>query len=97
MKYVERVIQRGETVQYLSTIHWIVYLPTFLFLIVGAIGVTLMAKSGADPLALSLTLPLVLTGAACIAGLLYSCLVQALDNRTRRDRSADHIQTRLHP
>jgi uncharacterized membrane protein YdbT with pleckstrin-like domain len=70
MKYVERVIQPGETVQYLSTIHWIVYVPGFLFLIVGAIGLALMAKSGADPLALSLTLPLVLTGAACIAGLL---------------------------
>jgi uncharacterized membrane protein YdbT with pleckstrin-like domain len=70
MKYVERVIQPGETVQYLSTIHWIVYVPGFLFLIVGAIGLALMVKSGADPLALSLTLPLVLTGAACIAGLL---------------------------
>ena len=70
MKYVERVIQPGETVQYLSTIHWIVYVPGVLFLIVGAIGLALMAKSGADPLALSLTLPLVLTGAACIAGLL---------------------------
>jgi uncharacterized membrane protein YdbT with pleckstrin-like domain len=70
MKYVERVIQPGETVQYLSTIHWIVYVPSFFFLIAGAIGFALMAKSGADPLALSLTLPLVLTGAACIAGLL---------------------------
>ena len=70
MKYVERVIQPGETVQYLSTIHWIVYVPSILFIMVGAIGLALMAKSGADPLALSLTLPLVLTGAACIAGLL---------------------------
>jgi uncharacterized membrane protein YdbT with pleckstrin-like domain len=70
MKYVERVIQPGETVQYLSTIHWVVYVPSLLFLIVGAIGLALMVKSGADPLALSLTLPLLLTGAACIAGLL---------------------------
>lgn len=70
MKYVERVIQPGETVQYLSTIHWIVYVPSLLFLMVGAIGLALLIKSGADPLALSLTLPLLLTGAACIAGLL---------------------------
>jgi uncharacterized membrane protein YdbT with pleckstrin-like domain len=68
--YVERVIQPGEMVKYSSTVHWIVYVPCALFLIVGVIGLAFVVKSGADPLALSLTLPLLLTGAACVAGLL---------------------------
>ncbi len=71
MKYVDRVLQPGEAVQYLSTVHWIVYVPSLLFLIVGAIGLAFLVKSGANPLALSLPLPLllVLTGVGCICGL----------------------------
>jgi uncharacterized membrane protein YdbT with pleckstrin-like domain len=70
MKYVERVLQPGETVQYLSTIHWVVYVPSLLFLIVGAIGFAFLVKSGADPRALSLPIPLLLTGVGCIGGVL---------------------------
>jgi hypothetical protein len=70
MKYVERVLQPGETVQYLSTIHWIVYVPGFLFLIVGVIGLAFLAKSGGNLLALSLPLRLLLPGVGCIGGLL---------------------------
>jgi uncharacterized membrane protein YdbT with pleckstrin-like domain len=69
MKYVERVLQPGETVQYRSTIHWIIYVPSFLFFIVGAIGVALLANSGTNPLAFSLPLPLLLIGIGCIGGL----------------------------
>lgn len=70
MKYVERVLQPGETVQYLSTIHWIVYIPSLLFLIIGAIGLALLAKGGANPFPLSLPILLLLTGVGCITSLL---------------------------
>jgi uncharacterized membrane protein YdbT with pleckstrin-like domain len=69
MKYVERVLQPGETIQYLSTIHWVVYLPALLFLMVGAMGFALLVNGGANPLAPSLPLPLILIGIGCIGGL----------------------------
>ena len=70
MKYVERVLQPGESVQYLSTIHWIIYVPSFLFFMVAAFGVAVLVKSGSNPLAFSLPLPLLLIGVGCIGGLL---------------------------
>ncbi len=70
MKYVERVLQPGETVQYRSTVHWIVYAPSILFLIVGAIGLAVLVNSGASAFALSPPLPLLLISVGCICGLL---------------------------
>jgi uncharacterized membrane protein YdbT with pleckstrin-like domain len=45
MKYVEEVLQPGETVLFVSTIHWLVYWPALL-LIVAAIATDLLAASG---------------------------------------------------
>jgi uncharacterized membrane protein YdbT with pleckstrin-like domain len=70
MKYVERVLQPGETVQYRSTIHWVIYVPSFFFFMVAAIGVAILFKRGPNPLAFSLPLPLLLIGIGCIGGLL---------------------------
>src|SRR5579863_5493370 len=70
MKYVERVLQPGETVRYRSTIHWIIYAPGFFFFMVAAFGIAILAQSGANPLAISLPLPLILIGFGCTVGLL---------------------------
>src|SRR6266481_4828278 len=48
MKYVERVLQPGETIQYRSTIHWIVYLHSLVLFTVGAIGLAVLL--GANPI-----------------------------------------------
>jgi len=69
MKYVERVLQPGETIHYQSTIHWVVYLPGLLFLMAGAIGFALLMNGAANALAPSLPLPLILIGIGCIGGL----------------------------
>jgi hypothetical protein len=94
MKYVERVLQPGETVQYWSTVHWIVYAPSILLLIVGVIGLAVLVEGGASPRAF------VATSAPahwCWLHLwptqLLPRLVQTLDNRTRCDQPPDHIQT----
>jgi uncharacterized membrane protein YdbT with pleckstrin-like domain len=34
MRYVRRVLQHGETIVYGTTLHWVVYLRTILFLII---------------------------------------------------------------
>ena len=38
MSYVERVLQPGETVRHVSRIHWVVYLPGLLIVLVGLGG-----------------------------------------------------------
>jgi hypothetical protein len=70
MKYVDRVIQPGEAVQYASTIHWIVYLPSILLFALGAVGLALLGKSGAS-MAKPLPLPLglIVAGVGFLGGL----------------------------
>jgi uncharacterized membrane protein YdbT with pleckstrin-like domain len=46
MKYVEKVLQPGETVLFASTIHWLVYWPAILLLTAAA--VTALEASGHD-------------------------------------------------
>ena len=38
MSYVDRVLQPGETVRHASRIHWVVYLPGLLIVLVGLAG-----------------------------------------------------------
>ena len=43
MSYVERVLQPGEEIRHISTIHWAIYWPAilfFLFALVGSVGFT---------------------------------------------------------
>jgi uncharacterized membrane protein YdbT with pleckstrin-like domain len=47
MKYVEEVLQPGETVLFASTIHWLVYWPAILLLIASIITMFL-AAAGAE-------------------------------------------------
>ena len=71
MKYVERVIQPGEAVQYASTIHWIVYLPSILLFVLGFVGLAILGDNGAIPAGL-LPVPfaLSLVGVGFLGGLL---------------------------
>jgi uncharacterized membrane protein YdbT with pleckstrin-like domain len=55
MKYVDKVLQPGETVLFASTIHWLVYGPAILLLIV-AILVPLVGGSGHEFLWRSISL-----------------------------------------
>jgi uncharacterized membrane protein YdbT with pleckstrin-like domain len=47
MKYVEEVLQPGETVLFASTIHWLIYAPAILLLIV-AIATTFQTIGGSE-------------------------------------------------
>ncbi len=40
MTYVEKVLQPGENLRHLSRLHWILYLPGFLMLIVSLIALS---------------------------------------------------------
>ena len=67
MKYVERVLQPGETVQYRSTIHWIVYLHSLLFFIVGAAGIVVLVS--ANQLKIPLPVLALFIGVGSIGGI----------------------------
>jgi uncharacterized membrane protein YdbT with pleckstrin-like domain len=47
MSYVKEVLQPGETVLYASTIHWLIYAPAILLLIV-AIAATFQTIGGSE-------------------------------------------------
>jgi uncharacterized membrane protein YdbT with pleckstrin-like domain len=38
MSYVKSVLQPGETVRYSTDIHWIIYIPGFLLLVLGGVA-----------------------------------------------------------
>ena len=44
MKYVERVLQPGETVVYDTTLHWLVYLRAFVFFALALVCLVLAGK-----------------------------------------------------
>jgi len=50
MSYIKRVLQPGETIAYVSRLHWIVYLPGWLILVFGAAGLILLPYRGAGGL-----------------------------------------------
>ena len=50
MKYVERVLQPGETVVYATTLHWLVYMRAIVFFLIAVvclIAVTYVTEPGA--------------------------------------------------
>jgi uncharacterized membrane protein YdbT with pleckstrin-like domain len=76
MKYVEEVLQPGETVTYFTSLHWLVYLRAILLLIL-AILCLVAASAVAEPIA-ALALKII----AALLGLLG--LVSGLDAVIRR-------------
>ena len=76
MKYVEQVLQPGETVIYATSLHWLVYLRAIVLLLLAILG--LIAAAGiAEPIA-----ALALKIAAAFLGLL--ALVSGLNAAIRR-------------
>jgi len=45
MRYIERILQPGETVLYSGTIHWVIYVPTFLLSLI-ALALLTLVKPG---------------------------------------------------
>ena len=76
MKYVEEVLQPGETVTYFTSLHWLVYLRAILLLILATLCLV-AASAVAEPIA-----ALVLYVIAAFLGLLG--LVSGLDAVIRR-------------
>jgi uncharacterized membrane protein YdbT with pleckstrin-like domain len=76
MKYVEQVLQPGETVTYATSLHWLVYLRAILLLILA--GLTLVAAASVAEPAATLALQII----ALLLGLL--ALISGLDALIRR-------------
>jgi uncharacterized membrane protein YdbT with pleckstrin-like domain len=64
MSYVKHVLQPGEEVRHISTIHWAVYWPAFLFFLVAVAGVVGFMWQISPPL------PLIVAAVAFALGLL---------------------------
>ena len=46
MKYVEQVLQPGETVAYATSLHWLVYLRPIVLLVLSGLLVVVLGRSG---------------------------------------------------
>ncbi|HEV2337033.1 MAG TPA: PH domain-containing protein [Stellaceae bacterium] len=76
MKYVDQVLQPGETVTYATSLHWLVYLRAILLVILAVLSL-IAAKAVAEP-----TAQIALNIIAALLGLL--ALVSGLDAVIRR-------------
>jgi uncharacterized membrane protein YdbT with pleckstrin-like domain len=76
MKYVEQVLQPGETVTYATSLHWLVYLRAILLMILAILSL-IAGKAVAEP-----TAQIALDIIALLLGLL--ALVSGLDAVIRR-------------
>ena len=65
MSYVERVLQPGEEVRHVSTIHWGIYWPAILLSLLALAGVAGFTEQIAPPL------PLLVAAVAFAIGLLF--------------------------
>ena len=65
MRYVEGVLQPGEEVRHVSTIHWGIYWPAILLFLLALAGVAGFAEQIAPPL------PLLVAAVAFAIGLLF--------------------------
>jgi uncharacterized membrane protein YdbT with pleckstrin-like domain len=48
MRYVEEVLQPGETVLFVSTIHWLIYWPAILLIVAAIAAALLLAPGGSQ-------------------------------------------------
>ena len=78
MRYIDHILQPGETVAYTTTLHWIVYLPAIGLWLLAFI--VLVAGGATGPVALLVAFVCALTR----PGTGFRCLVQALDDGDRR-------------
>ncbi len=59
MSYIKRVLQSGETILFTSRMHWVLYLPGLLVLVVGLAGLILLPNRQAGGLFLYASLAVV--------------------------------------
>jgi phosphate/sulfate permease len=90
MRYIDHILQPGETVAYTTTLHWVVYLPAIALWLLAFIALTVGGALGPVSLLVALVCALVGLGVA-------ASLVSALDNGNRRDRQAYRLQAGLYP
>jgi uncharacterized membrane protein YdbT with pleckstrin-like domain len=62
MRYIDKILQSGESVLHTSKIHWIVYLPAVLVLMFAAIALTQSTDNSAGALWLSVCIAAALAG-----------------------------------
>jgi uncharacterized membrane protein YdbT with pleckstrin-like domain len=71
MRYIQRVLQPGETVRYTSRIHWIVYLPGIALIILGLIVAIGLRQLDPSPPSDSFSIPSL---AAIVIGLAFGLI-----------------------
>ena len=76
MRYIDHILQPGETVAYTTTLHWVVYLP--------AIGLWLVAFGAAGPLAFLVAIICALTGLGLAFGAWFRRWTTEIDVTDRR-------------
>ena len=45
MRYIERILQPGETVLYSGRIHWIIYLPTIIMMLFALVALAALTQT----------------------------------------------------
>ena len=65
-RYIEHILQPGETVAYTTTLHWVVYLPAIGLWLLAFIALTVGGVAG--PVALLAALVCALTGLDWLPG-----------------------------
>ena len=67
MKYVEQVLQPGETLTYATTLHWLVYLRALIFFVLAVVCLIFAGKVDAGPIDLALKIA---AAVLCVLGIL---------------------------
>jgi len=67
MSYINRVLQAGETIKHKSRPHWYVYLPGWLILLIGIIGLVALPRDVAKGLYLYGSLAIIVIALAVLA------------------------------
>jgi uncharacterized membrane protein YdbT with pleckstrin-like domain len=82
MRYIDHILQPGETLAYTTTLHWIVYLPAIGLWLLAFISLT--AGGAAGPVAILVALVCVLTGLALAFGAWFRRWTTEIDVTDRR-------------
>jgi uncharacterized membrane protein YdbT with pleckstrin-like domain len=66
MRYIERILQPGERLLYSGTIHWVIYVPTFILLALAAAALVASTQAKTGTVVYSWTIA---SGAILVAGI----------------------------
>jgi uncharacterized membrane protein YdbT with pleckstrin-like domain len=82
MRYIDHILQPGETVAYTTTLHWVVYLPAIGLWLVAFVA--LVAGGAAGPLAFLVAIICALTGLGLAFGAWFRRWTTEIDVTDRR-------------